>query len=32
MLMLRLYLPGRTVLDGTYDLPEIERVGTAEPV
>lgn len=31
VLMLRLYLPGRAVLDGTYDLPEIERVGPAAP-
>jgi hypothetical protein len=26
VLMLRLYLPGPSILDGTYDLPPIERV------
>lgn len=27
VLMLRLYLPGDAILDGTYELPSIERVG-----
>jgi hypothetical protein len=29
VLMLRLYLPGGPVLDGSYDHPPVERVGPA---